>query len=131
MAGDGVVHGSVTLRYHSDQMSPQYVGTKNQVKLDQGHLACRTQLPLPGPVALVCAVIVLIVVVLLVVVLVIVLLVVVVLIVVVLVVVVLVVVVLVVIFLVVIFLVVNFLDVFIITYQDTHPDVSPKSCCLQ
>ena len=101
------------------------------MKLDQGHLACRTQLPLPGPVALVCAVIVLIVVVLLVVVLVIVLLVVVVLIVVVLVVVVLVVVVLVVIFLVVIFLVVNFLDVFIITYQDTHPNVSPKSCCLQ
>ena len=119
MAGDGVVHGSVTLRYHSDQMSPQYVGTKNQVKLDQGHLACRTQLPLPGPVAVVFAVRVLIVVVLFVVVL----------FAVVLIIVVIVVVVLIVVVLVVIFLVVNFLDVFFISYYyewladpDRHPD---------
>ena len=39
------------------------------MKLDQGHLACRTQLPLPGSVAIVFAVIVLIVVVSIVVVL--------------------------------------------------------------
>ena len=70
-------------------------------KLDQGHLACRTQLPLTGPVAAVFAVIVFIVVVLFVVVLVIV----------VLIVVVCVVICLVVIYLVVIFLVVNFLAV--------------------
>ena len=77
-------------------------------QLDPGHLACRTQLPLPGPVAVVFAVRVLIVVVLFVVVLF-----AVVLIIVVIVVVVLIVVVLVLIFLVVIFLVVNFLDVFL------------------
>ena len=70
-------------------------------KLDQGHLACRTQLPLTGPVSAVFAVIVFIVVVLFVVVLVIV----------VLIVVVCVVICLVVIYLVVIFLVVNFLAV--------------------
>ena len=42
---------------------------KKKTELDQGHLACRTQLPLPGSVAIVFAVIVLIVVVLFVVVL--------------------------------------------------------------
>ena len=72
-------------------------------KLDQGHLACRTQLPLTGPVSAVFAVIVFIVVVLFVVVLVIVVLVIVVLIVV-----VLIFVVLVVIFLVVIFFICQF-----------------------
>ena len=42
---------------------------KKKTELDQGHLACRTQLPLPGSVAIVFAVIVLIVVVSIVVVL--------------------------------------------------------------
>ena len=81
-------------------------------KLDQGHLACRTQLPLTGPVSAVFAVIVFIVVVLVIVVL---------------------IVVLVVICVVVIFLVVNFLAVVfslvIMSYEwladpDRHPDVS-------
>ena len=80
----------------------------NDNELDQGHLACRTKLPLPGSVA----VIVLIVVVSIVVVHFVVVLVIVVLVVVVLIDIVSVVIFLVVIFLVVIFLVVNFLDFF-------------------
>ena len=117
----------------------QFVNLK-KLQLDQGYLSCRTQLLLPGPVAVVFAVIVFIVVVIIVVVLF-----VVVFAIVILVVVVLIVVVLVVIFLVVIFLVVNFLDVFFISYYyewladpDRHPDVPPKwsvdpdthCCCL-
>ena len=56
---------SVKLLGHLNFTLPSYL----IMKLDQGHLACRTQLPLPGSVAIVFAVIVLIVVVSIVVVL--------------------------------------------------------------
>ena len=91
-----------------------WLSQRTQFKLDKGHMACRTQLPLPGSVAVVFAVIVFIVVVLFVVVLVIV---------------VLVIAVLVVVVLVVIFLVVICLVIFISNYYEwladpnRHPDV--------